>query len=436
MSEHDIFELTQTLKKLKEKLPYHINVIDALGGANENANTKIFCKLLKYKTDENYPILNSFVSLIRNKCPSASFVIKDPHIEFGKEYIDGLIEDKTKAYGVIIENKIHNAKDQYRQIERYINTVNQHGVAYKNIYVVYLTRDNNKEIESYSLTSIAKEHLSIMGNDNGRFIPLNYRDDILPWLKTEILPNCKIKEDCLRSAIEQYIDYLEGIFELRKSKESNEINRIMKEQLYQKLGITENSSLSEQYNKVAAETSLLEQLKQRMLQIQEGIKGIIINKICAHFEEITKVFFQSGNMRKVHIKNAIEEGKYFFIHYEEWGWNVHFEWHPLNINKLVNGKTYTLHLHTEGENNSLKAKLLQDEEFKRVTKGIADIDLHVDHKYTVFKKDYEADKSFADMTYEQQKAFLDGAYKEIMPIVPIIDRLLGISFKKCNSNDD
>ena len=356
MNEDDLFDLAHTLKVLKEKLPYHINVIDLLGGANENANTKIFCKLLKYKDNKNYPILNSFLCLIKNKCANASFIIKNPHIESGKEYIDGLIEDTAKTYGIIIENKIHNAIDQYHQIENYIEKINKHGVSYKNIYVIYLTRDGNKEIRSYSLTSKAKKHLDVTEDDGGRFITLNYRDDILPWLKAEILPNCKIKEDCLRSAVEQYIDYLEGMFELRRSKESNTINRIMKEKIYQKLGITENSSLSKQYNKVATETNALEQLKQRMQQFQEKI---VKDKIYTPFEEITKAFFQSGNTRTVEIKNAIERGEYLFIHYKEWGWYVHFEWVPLNINQLVNGNTYTLQLHTEGETLFFKRKIVE-----------------------------------------------------------------------------
>lgn len=430
MNEDDLFDLAHTLKELKGKLPYHINVIDLLGGANENANTKIFCKLLKYKESENYPILNSFLCLIKNKCANASFIIKNPHIESGKEYIDGLIEDTAKTYGIIIENKIHNAIDQYHQIEHYIEKVNKHGINYKNIYVIYLTRDGNKEIESYSLTPKAKKYLDVTEDDSGRFITLNYRDDILPWLKVEILPNCKIKEDCLRSAIEQYIDYLEGMFELRRSEESNTINRIMKEKLYQKLGITENSSLSEQYNKVATETSILEQLKQRIQQFQNKI---VKDKIYAPFEKITKAFFQSGNTRTVEIKNAIEREAYLFIYYKEWGWYVHFEWVPLNINQLVNGNMYTLQLHTEGKLSSLKEKLLNDDEFLKVVKSINGCNIHINDRTNVLKKDYETNIPFINMTFEQQKDFLEGAYKEILPIIPIIDRLLEESASKQTS---
>ena len=58
-------------------------------------------------------------------------------------------------------------------------------------------------------------------DDNGRFIPLSYKYDILPWLEAIVLPNCTIKEDLLISALKQYIDYLKNILGIRENNEQN-----------------------------------------------------------------------------------------------------------------------------------------------------------------------------------------------------------------------
>ena len=56
------------------------------------------------------------------------------------------------------------------------------------------------------------------GNSTGNFIPLNYREHILPWLQDNVLNNCAYKDQKMIAGILQYIDHLEGIFNIRKDK--------------------------------------------------------------------------------------------------------------------------------------------------------------------------------------------------------------------------
>lgn len=419
----DWFEVIQKLRELKAKLPYHFNIIDELG-ANENAHTRILIKFLKYTgEDGSYPILKSFLKIISNRCPAASFQIEKPKIEYGKEYIDGLIEDKS--YAVIIENKIHWAVDQDKQLERYIESVKQHGISVQNIYVVYLTSDGNKKVESYSLTDKAKQYLDMTEDDNGRFIPMNYRNDIFTWLKEEVLPNLKHKEEMLITGIKQYIDYLEGFLGLRKTDKG--INKVMKEELYNKLGIKENEPISAQYGKLGKANNALEELTRRINQIKQDIIKIEDN-ICNPLEEITRTYFSdlANGSRLVSINNNIKKGgEFFFVYYKEWSWQIHFEWWPLPVNKLATEKTYTLNLHTEGELVPLKKCLLADEEYKQIVKTIGGTINNKD-KVTVFQKQYIADKPFVDMTYDEKRTFLEKAYSEVAPMIPVIDRLLTV----------
>ena len=417
----DWFEVIQKLRELKAKLPYHFNIIDELG-ANENAHTKILIKFLKYKSEDgSYPILESFLKRISCHLPIASFQVEKPQVKYGEEYMDGLIEDKS--YAVIIENKIYWAVDQDKQIERYIKKVQLHGYPIKNIYVVYLTSDGSKKVESYSLTDKAKQYLDMTEDDNGRFIPMNYRNDIFTWLKEEVLPNLKHKEEMLITGIKQYIDYLEGFLGLRKT--DKRINEVMKEELYNKLGIKDNESISVQYRKLEKATNSLEELTRRINQIKQNIIKFE-ESICNPFEEITRTYFSDlvNGSRQVGVNNIIRKGDgFFFVYYKEWSWQIHFEWWPLSVNKLVSEKIYTLNLHTEDKLMPLKKYLLADEEYKQIVNTINGTMNNRD-KVTAFQKQYIADKPFVDMTYDEKRAFLENAYSEVVPMISVIDRLL------------
>jgi hypothetical protein len=195
----------------KNRLPYHINILDLLW-ANENAHSRIFAELLKQRNENKFDVLESFLQYLVGINPNFNQKPQKPRITSEKERIDLLVFDKD--FAIIIENKIHDAVDQSLQLARYIDKVKSKGIKENQIYVVYLTRDGSKKPESQSWKN---EH----GTDYRdsfleRFFPISFKDNILPWLKDYVLPNCKIKDVYLKSTIEQYIDYLEGMFNSRK----------------------------------------------------------------------------------------------------------------------------------------------------------------------------------------------------------------------------
>ena len=209
------------LEKKKHKMPFHLNVIDELH-ANENAHSRILIKLLQYQSEsKEYPFLLSFMFVLSTRCKQFSHQhqIEKPHISGQEELIDALIEEKGK-YAIIIENKIHWAPDQKQQLDRYVDSIKKHGFKKidRNVYVVYLTRDGSKIVDEKSFSK-AKAFLEYKDdNDPGRYITLNYKDDILPWLKKDVLPTCKEDNPVLTSALEQYIDHLDGMFNLRREE--------------------------------------------------------------------------------------------------------------------------------------------------------------------------------------------------------------------------
>lgn len=141
------------------------------------------------------------------------------------------------------------------------------------IYVIYLTSDGKKEVSNYSFS---EESQNALGD---RFIKMNYRDHILPWLTNIILPDCPIKEDNLIAAIKQYINHLKGIFGLRDNQQDT-ISAITKD-MENILGISNETklgkysyyeNLSRQIENVGA---IVTEQKHRILK--SYIKTLLIN---------------------------------------------------------------------------------------------------------------------------------------------------------------
>jgi hypothetical protein len=86
-----------------------------------------------------------------------------------------------------------------------------------------LTNDGSKHVEDYSFTNTAKSNLDYKcDSNNGRFVMMNYRYDILPWLEQDVLPFCYNKDQSLISGLNQYISFFKYRYNL--TKELMEIN--------------------------------------------------------------------------------------------------------------------------------------------------------------------------------------------------------------------
>jgi hypothetical protein len=245
-------------KKAEAKLPYHINLIDELH-ANENAHSRILAKLLQQKTPHNrFELLESFIEYLAEKKPDAfrNIRIEKPEITQETEHIDLWIRDKTCA--IVIENKIYHANDQERQLERYIDKTKERGFKDEQIFVIYLS-PNHEEPDEQSWGKHRDKF-------DDRYLNLSFKDDILFWLKEKVLPNVKFKDVFLRSAIEQYIDHLEGIFSLRTI--NNKTNMELQEFIKQELEL--NGTPQENIVKLLAKQ---EEIRKVNDQIDLGIKN-------------------------------------------------------------------------------------------------------------------------------------------------------------------
>ena len=270
-------ELNELYKSKKAALPYSINVIRELH-ANENANSRILRGLLQYSHNGQYPVLQSFIERLRTiaDCP-IGISIQNPELTNEQDNrIDLLIKEK-KSYAIIVENKIWGASDQEEQIERYIDYVIDLGIPRRSIFVVYLTLDGNKKVSDISLTDKAKKHLGYSNKNNGRFICMNFKDDIMPWLDTLMDLEETRNEPLLSSSITLYIDFLKEYFDARE--EDIEIENYLEKQLMDKLQANSLKELLDTWEDVDKLQEIVSSAANKK------IEGICRQKICNTLEK-------------------------------------------------------------------------------------------------------------------------------------------------------
>ncbi|MDR0940986.1 MAG: PD-(D/E)XK nuclease family protein [Bacteroidales bacterium] len=270
-------DFTPKYQEEREKLPYHINVIDELC-ANENAHSRIFAQLLRYKKNGKFVYLESFLKEVAK----FNLVVKNPKVEkvdsCGR--IDIPIFDDD--FVLVIENKVTDkAPDQNTekggQLARYIETIrDDYNREVKQIYVIYTpkyTREPSDECW------INKEGHSYKADFKDRFCSLSYRDKIYPQIKNTIFPTIADKDNYLKSALEQYIDHLKGLFSLR------EINKNMNMEL--QTFIKEKLELSDDNPKEAIKilTEKKNELNQAITQVEQLLSIYKKQLIRSFFEE-------------------------------------------------------------------------------------------------------------------------------------------------------
>ena len=225
-----ILEYREQYLNEKKKLPYHINLLEEIK-VDENAHSRILEKLLQQETPcGKFEILESFLQFCGGK--SASFgnicFIRPPDITQNKKHIDLWIRDKNMRYAIIVENKIHRKEDEKRQLFRYIKTTEEYGYDRKNIFVIYLssTYGNAPDKQTWGEgEENCKEEFK------NRYLHLSFREDILTWLSDYVLPNVRLKDKYLSSALEQYIDHLKFWYSLRdiNKKMNMELQKLIKD---------------------------------------------------------------------------------------------------------------------------------------------------------------------------------------------------------------
>lgn len=206
----DLYGLSKLAGEIRKeelaRMPLHINVImiAAKGKLKETAHSEILQHLLKHQE-----ILDSFVLNIL--CLKSKGLSVNDVREAEKDRIDvSIYSDKLC---VIIENKVNDAVEQTGQIFRYVQLAKKEGYQDDQIIVLYLNSSHWDKPSDRSLTKNGEGIERIPEIIEKNLIVKDYAHDIYKWAKnlsSVLLP----KEEYIKSALHQYVDYLEEYFYL------------------------------------------------------------------------------------------------------------------------------------------------------------------------------------------------------------------------------
>ncbi len=382
--------------------PYDLRLLD-ICRPNENAHTQILLQILQYGNCKEYPFLKSLLHEWFNK--ELEFDYRKIKILFNKHFIDGLILDGKSA--VVVENKIHYARDQFEQIKGYVEKINtEYHIEKNNIYVVYLTRYGDKKVSDNSCPEDLKKEL-------GAFVESNYYYDIIPWLKEDVLPNCKTKDVALIASLKLYIEHLN---EICGQGRPNPMDENLRKWLNEKLGM--------QYGWTKDGFQKLLEMSVAMQRMNDEVEKI---KREPHdsFRKITTDFWR--DYFKVSEDPIIEDRLYGSDPYMIIGlrkWNdgarmIHLEWKMVE-EAFFNERKFPLWLHIEPKARPIdkfRDELNKDDEFKRL---IAETGMQFENRRKQYKTNISLDIEFAFMDNENRKEFLYATYEKYAPLLDYV----------------
>ena len=257
-----------TIAKNKHLVPYHLNLIDELH-INENGHSRILYKLLEYRNpDGDYIFLKSLLKYISKNCEAFEKIcVTNPEITQELCRIDLWVRDRTGGYAIIFENKVYNATDQEAQIARYIECTQSNGYPLDKIFVVYMPQMDDKDPVDDSWGEY-KEVFAL------RYVKFSFRNGVLPWLKSEVLPSIPDKDKLLKSAIEQYVNYLEGLFKQRES--DKQLYIMVKNYIKEQLGLNDDPFVNKK--KLERKIEELDEVRQYLVKMKDDYKTQIFEQ--------------------------------------------------------------------------------------------------------------------------------------------------------------
>lgn len=440
MYEQEILQFAQQLKELTDRTianqSYEINILDELH-VNENAHSRILCKLLQYKNqDGKYLILESLINYIVQDCGKSHFEnirIDKPRITQEEERIDLWVRDST--YAIIMENKVKNAVDQNTQLARYIQKTRAQHYKDENIYIIYLPSDSHDPSENSWYDQ--DNGKSLKDDFKDRYIQLSFKKHIIRWLEKDVLPKCNKKDYLLTSAIQQYLDHLKGLFQQRSSQQKNikEVEQTIKKEL----GL-ENKTLTEQI-------SLVDAYIQSLNGVNEALKLINdeLHKLCFEpYITLCKEYWKDDE----YIVNDCSQSGYIQIYDKKWkndrdGYklaHLHMEFVFIHKDILCNPHgVLPLEIHYEGQDEVIRSVLYEKLGGSEKTNNDMRVLYHHDYLISSFLNNHSNEKvlSFIQLSDEAKREVLFGIFNDVKPlweqVVEVVNSMLVVKlFKEYN----
>ena len=293
-------EISNLISNSENKPKYQLNLLDEIG-VNEPMTSRIISIILKYRNKNNHVLCRSF---IEHFLVPYGFDIKwfsTPEISAERDNIDICIQEKGK-YAVIIENKLKGAVFQRNQLARYIAKMRKAGYSDDRIFIVILPNTVDRGFCNGIRKSVWRLPEDWEKPNQERRcadfddvcckcdVPEDFYDEkicrgcdkklkeifsvrnitlsinFLAWLKDDCLNFNLVPEEeyVLRSAIVQFADFLDGIYNNRLN---DKLLKEMEDFLREKL-LKQGESKQEQWKK-------LEKTKKNADELTKGLESLM-----------------------------------------------------------------------------------------------------------------------------------------------------------------
>lgn len=284
-------EVISELEEKMRQMPYQINLLEEVhlhdaeekgrGKKNvgENAHTRILRKILMFRTQTDYPLLQDLIQYVKEESHATSWDtinIKDPvflpekNCNLTSGRIDLLIEESGR-YAIIFENKINDATDQTSQLGRYIEHLMESGYQEDQIFVLYLSAEGKEpNNDSWKLNK-----LDYQERFSPRYFNLSYKYSVLPWIEKRVggILSTMSGQKILKEAVSQYVDYLRGKFSLRP-EENEKLDEVLREKL-----VKTSLSLNQQMKVLDDKLDQLKRLRKKIDTEQETANNERLKKM-------------------------------------------------------------------------------------------------------------------------------------------------------------
>ena len=244
-----------------------------------------------------------FLKLFLETCGIGDFGIDTSQSAVFKEFkhIDIYISDGKKH--IILENKVY-AKDQNKQIERYIDTIKTdktEGAKDDDIYVLYLHPDGKLPDNQ----SFGDYHARLLGeNSSIKFKVISYDKEILEWID-----RCKNEVSNITDLnvfLSQYKDVIEMIY--------NRYKRIDK---MEKANLVE--IFKENYTAVSEIASNYQEMRKKIIdEFFKNVKGILENDLKDKYSiELNSVAYRPIAIKNVKTQDEKWKNFYFTVEFQK-----------------------------------------------------------------------------------------------------------------------
>ena len=195
-------ELVQRLVDIYNKSERRINVLD-FALMDENAHTKFLKAILCHERNGKQVFVQSFLRrMLDQDVNDFKFIIEDQVTIDGGRILD--LRLKSRDLYVVIENKVKCAKDGDRQMADYLHHCKAEAKkTHAEPRLIYLTLAGGAPAK----WSLDEENHDKVKGENWYF-ERSYRDEILGWLREDVLPNCLQSENSLFHSLSIYVDIL------------------------------------------------------------------------------------------------------------------------------------------------------------------------------------------------------------------------------------